>query len=115
MGSQRLWQRRYIVPLIRLQVVGLNAGEVARLVPSTDHIEVLIQAAGEETGSPVEDVSTRQDYCVNPPGPYSPEGNISVIIHLKHKLDSPLLHWRQLDPTIKSGIIATYKISAVFS
>jgi len=59
MGGQRLRQRWHIVPLIRLQVVGLHTGEVARLIPTTNHVQVLIQAAGEETGSPEEEVSTR--------------------------------------------------------
>lgn len=52
MGGQRLRQRRHIVPLISLQVVGLHAGEVAALIPAPDHVQVLIQAAGEEAGSP---------------------------------------------------------------
>ena len=54
MGGQRLRQRRQVVPLVRLQVVGLHAGEVAALVPAADHVQVLLQAAGKETGSPEE-------------------------------------------------------------
>ena len=57
MGGQGLRQRRHIFPLVSLQVVGLHAGEVARLVPSTNHVQVLIQAAGEKAGSPEEEVS----------------------------------------------------------
>lgn len=52
--GQRLRQRRHVVPLVGLQVVGLHAGEVAALIPAPDHVEVLIQAAGEETGPPEE-------------------------------------------------------------
>lgn len=52
MGSQRLRQRWHVVPLVSLQVVGLHAGEVAALVPTPNHVQVFIQAAGEETGSP---------------------------------------------------------------
>lgn len=62
MGGQRLRQGRHVVPLISLQVVGLHAGEVARLIPTTNHVQVLIQAAGEETGSPEEGVSSRQHH-----------------------------------------------------
>lgn len=62
MGSQRLWQRRHVVPLICLQVVGFHAGEVARLVPATNHVQVLIQATGKEAGSPEEDALTRQHH-----------------------------------------------------
>lgn len=52
MRGQRLRQRRHVVPLVSLQVVGLHAGEVAALIPAPDHVEVLIQAAGEEAGPP---------------------------------------------------------------
>ena len=51
-GGQRLRQGRHVAPLISLQVVGLHAGEVARLIPTADHVQVLLQAAGEEAGSP---------------------------------------------------------------
>lgn len=52
MCSQRLRQRRHVVPLVSLQVVGLHTGEVAALVPTPNHVQVLIQAACKETGSP---------------------------------------------------------------
>lgn len=64
MGSQRLRQRRHVVPLVGLQVVGLHAGEVAALVPTTNHVQVLIQAAGKETGSP-EEGSVNQTTSLN--------------------------------------------------
>lgn len=51
-GGQRLRQRRQVVPLVGLQVVGLHAGQVAALVSTAHHVQVLLQAAGEETGSP---------------------------------------------------------------
>lgn len=53
-SGQRLRQRRHVVPLVSLQVVGLHAGEVAALIPPPNNIEVLIQAAGEEAGPPEE-------------------------------------------------------------
>lgn len=54
-SGQGLRQRRHVVPLVSLQVVGLHAGEVAALIPAPDHVEVLIQAAGKETGPPEEE------------------------------------------------------------
>lgn len=63
--GQRLRQGRHVVPLVGLQVVGLDAGEVAALVPAADHVQVLLQAAGEEAGSPEEgeeEVSPRQHH-----------------------------------------------------
>ena len=65
--SQWLGQRGHVHPLVGLQVVRLHAGEVARLVPPADHVQVLLQAAGEEAGSPeeeeeVEEVSARQHH-----------------------------------------------------
>lgn len=53
-SGQGLRQRRHVVPLVSLQVVGLYTGEVAALIPPPDHVEVLIQAAGEEAGPPGE-------------------------------------------------------------
>lgn len=55
MGGQRLRQRRQVGPLVGLQVVGLNAGEVAALVPTTNYVQVFLHAAGKETGSPEEE------------------------------------------------------------
>jgi len=55
-SGQRLRQRRQVVPLVGLQVVALHAGEVAGLVSAADHVQQLIHAAGEETGSPEEGV-----------------------------------------------------------
>lgn len=57
-GGQRLRQGRHVVPLVSLQVVGLHAGEVAALIPPPDHVQVLIQAAGEETSPPEESERT---------------------------------------------------------
>lgn len=53
-GGQGLRQGRHVVPLVSLQVVRLHAGEVAALIPPPDHVQVLIQAAGEETRPPEE-------------------------------------------------------------
>lgn len=50
--SQRLWKRRNVIPFVCLKVKGFNARQITCLVPSPNNIQVLIQAASEETRSP---------------------------------------------------------------
>lgn len=52
MCSQRLWKRRNVIPFVCLKVIGFNARQITCLVPSPNNIQVLIQAASEETRSP---------------------------------------------------------------
>lgn len=53
-SSERLWKRWNIVPLVSLEVIRLHAGQVTRLVPSSDHVKVFIETTRKETGPPEE-------------------------------------------------------------